>query len=290
MQRAVLRGLARRKVIAPKRLCVDETSFRKGHDHVTVVTDPDTHQVLHVSEERKAGSLSRFYSQLSPESLAAIEGVSMDMWPAYIKSTRAYVPYADEKIAFDRFHIAKVLSEALDKVRRQEHKELRAQGNEILKGTRYIWLTAEPKMSSKQRKHFESLRDATLKTAEAWAIKNMAAQLWDARGGRDWVNKVWQDWLEWAQACSLEPIRKAAQTIKEHLWGIVNAIVLKQSNGHAEGMNSKRQRIKRRACGFRNKQRFQNAIYFYLGGLDLYPEGMAWRTVPTLNGEAPILF
>jgi len=202
MQRAVSRSLARRKVVAPKRLCVDETSFRKGHDYVTVVTDPDTHQVLHVSEERKTESLSSFYSQLSPESLAAIEGVSMDMWPAYIQSPRAYVPYADEKIAFDRFHIAKVLSDALDKVRRQEHKELRAQGNEILKGTRYIWLTSEPKMSSKQREHFESLRDATLKTAEAWAIKDMAAQLWDARGGRDWVNKVWQDWLEWAQACA----------------------------------------------------------------------------------------
>jgi len=123
---------------------------------------------------------------------------------------------ADKKMAFDHFHIAKVLSEALDKVRRKEHKELRAQGNEILKGTRYIWLTSESRMSSKQREHFEGLRDAILKTAEAWAIKDMAAQLWNARGGRDWVNKVWQDWLEWAQGCSLEPIRKAAQTIKEH--------------------------------------------------------------------------
>jgi len=72
--------------------------------------------------------------------------------------------------------------------------------------------------------------------------------------------------MDWAQDCQLAHVCKAVQTVKEHLWGIVNAIVTNQSNGRAESVNSKIQHIKRRACGFRN------AIYFHLGGLDLYPK------------------
>jgi len=65
-----------------------------------------------------------------------------------------------------------------------------------------------------------------------------------------------------------------AKTLKEHLWRILNAIVLKVSNGSAEGLNSRIKMIKVRSRGFRNKERFANAIYFPLGGLDLNPEGI----------------
>lgn len=272
MQRAVSRGLARREAVSPKRLCVDETSFRKRHDYVTVVTDPQAGQVLHVADERRTGSLSGFYAGLSDDQKGRIEAVSMDMWPAYINATLAHVPDGAQKIAFDRFHVAKLLGEAVDQVRRQEHKHLQSQGRDELKGTRYDWLTAPQNMTAAQKARFTSQRHSVLKTARAWAIKDLASQLWDYRS-RTWAKKAWDRWLGWALRCRLPPMRKVALTIKTHLWGILNAIVLRQSNGHAEGMNSKIQRIKQRACGFRNKERFRNAIYFHLGGLDLYPAG-----------------
>lgn len=74
--------------------------------------------------------------------------------------------------------------------------------------------------------------------------------------------------------CRLEPMKKVAKTIKEHLWKITNAIALKASKGRAESINSRIKTIKIRACGFRNVERITTAIYFYLGGLDLYPEGV----------------
>ncbi|HRK10085.1 MAG TPA: ISL3 family transposase [Thauera sp.] len=273
MQRAVTRGLARRDVVSPTRLCVDETSFRKRHDYVTVVTDPQTGTVLYVADDRKTGSLVAFYDGLSDAQKAGITAVSMDMWPAYINATRTHVPAAQDKIGFDRFHVAKLLGEAVDQVRRQEHKQLRVDGCDALKGTRYDWLTDPSNMTHKQKARFRALRDGSLKTARAWAIKDLAARLWDYRS-RTWAAKAWKRWLGWALRCQLPPMRKAALTIKAHLWGILNAIVLKQSNGHAEGMNSTIQRIKQRGCGFRNKERFRNAIYFHLGGLDLYPDGI----------------
>ena len=100
----------------------------------------------------------------------------------------------------------------------------------------------------------------------------LAMSLWHYVN-KKWVIKGWEWWLSWAVRSRLEPIKKVARTIKEHLWGILNAIALKVSTGPAKGLNSRIKMIKLRNPGFRNKDRFANAIYFHLGGLDLYPEG-----------------
>lgn len=154
LQRAVTRGLARREAVSPRLLCVDETSFRKRHDYVTVVTDPQAGVVLHVADDRRTGSLAGFYEGLSQGQKAGIEAVAMDMWPAYITATRAHAPGAEDKIAFDRFHVAKLLGEAVDQVRRQEHRQLRARGCEDLKGSRYVWLTDPSNMTAVQKARF----------------------------------------------------------------------------------------------------------------------------------------
>lgn len=271
MQRAVKRGLARREAVKPTHLSVDETSFRKRHEYVTVVTDADRGQVLYVADERTRESLSGFYDGLGEIQRAGIRSVSMDMWPAYIGATEAALPNAHEKIAFDKFHVAQYLGNAVDNVRRQEHKALTREGDHRLKRSRYYWLRNPHNMSRVQRRHFTSLRDSSLKTARAWAMKEFAMDLWHYQS-RTWAEKGWQRWIGWAQRCRLEPMKKVGQTVKRYLWGILNAIVLNANNGPAESMNARIQRVKRQACGFRNRERFRNAIYFHCGGLDLYPE------------------
>ncbi len=236
------------------------------------MSDPKSGTVLHVGEGRKKASLQDWYAGLTSVQLEGIKSVSMDMWPAYINATLDHVPGADQKVAFDRFHVAKCLGDAVDKVRRQEHRALMKQGQEDLKGTKYDWLTNPANLSRKQKLRFQQLRTSTLKTARAWAIKEMAQRLWHYVHPT-WARKGWKRWLSWAMRCRLEPIKAAAKTIKKHLWGIINAIILKVSNGPAESINSRIKTVKMRSRGFRNKQRFANAIYFHLGGLDLYPEG-----------------
>ena len=271
MRRAVKRGLARRQVESPKHIGVDEISFRKRHDYITVVADGK--KVLYVADERKKASLQSYYDTLSENQKAGIESVSMDMWPAYINTTLENLPDAERKIAFDKFHVAKYLNEAVDRVRRQEHKALMSEGWEDLKGTKYDWLTNLRNLSRKRQCEFKVLRASTLKTARAWAIKDLAMHLWDYVS-RTWAEKRWKQWLSWAVRSRLEPIKKVARTIKAHLWGIINAIILKVSNGASESINSRINMIKIRSRGFRNKARYKNAIYFHLGGLDLYPEGV----------------
>lgn len=271
MERAVRRGLARRDALAPRRIGIDETSFQKRHEYVTAVSDLDEGTVLYVADGHKTESLDGFYEQLAPTRLQGLRVIAMDMWVPYINATRKYVPEADAKIAFDKFHVAGLLGKAVDSVRKQEHRELKREGDPSLAGTKYWWLRNPENMNEKLWKgRFAALRASTLRTARAWAIKEEAMGLW-RYFTRGWALKAWKRWLGWALRSRLEPVKKAARTIRNHLWGILNAVVLRATNATSESINSRIQRVKRMACGFRNRARFRRAIYFHLGGLDLYP-------------------
>lgn len=115
---------ARRERPTPTHFSADETSFRKGHDYVTVVTDQDSGHILHVADDRIKTSLESFYDGLAEAQKSAVDSVAMDMWSAYINMTLAVILDAREKIAFGKFHVAKYLREAVDKVRKQEHRIL----------------------------------------------------------------------------------------------------------------------------------------------------------------------
>jgi transposase len=198
----------------------------------------------------------------------------MDMWDPYIKSTRRHVPNADAKIAFDKFHVIKQLTHAVDLVRRKEHKALRAQGDTTLTRTKYYWLQAPRRMTAERRASFASLRNSSLKTARAWAIKELGTKLWHYRHA-GWAHKAWMRWYGWAIRSQLEPVKTVARMVKRHLKGIINAIVHRVTNARSEGLNSAIQWLKYAARGYRNRDRFRAAIFFHLGGLDLYPSTLA---------------
>lgn len=273
MTRAVARGLTRRERRLPQRIGVDETSFQKRHEYVTVVCDQQEDVVVHVADGRGRDSLDDFYKTFDKEQRQAVESVAMDMWAAYIGSTVQYIPGAETKIAFDKFHVAQHLSNAVDKIRRQENKFLVEQGDERLKGSKYLWLQNPDNMSDERWSSFESLRQASLKTARAWAIKELAMSLWQYtyRGS---ARKAWNKWYSWAIRSRLEPIQEVAKMVQRHLEGILTAIVRGVTNARSEGINAKIQWIKYTARGFRNRERFRNAIYFHIGGLQLHPEGV----------------
>jgi len=154
--RAVRRGLARRKQQRPRRIGIDETSFRKRSEYITVVNDLDRDRVLWVGDNRKKQTLSAFYGALGLEGCERLESVAMDMWAPYIASTREHVPDADRRIVFDKFHIAQHLGRAVDEVRRAENRELVQEGDDRLKKTKYLWLMNPDRMSQERWRGFAS--------------------------------------------------------------------------------------------------------------------------------------
>ena len=268
--RAVRRGLERRKAEPVERLGVDEKSFTRGHRYFTLVNDLDRGRVLFVAGNRTEESLNGFWKQWPEEHREAVTAVAMDRWDPYVASTRKHLPGADRKMVFDKFHIAQHLSEAVDQVRRREHKQRKASGADRLAGTRYDWLRHPARMEPEDRKQFAALRDSNLKTARAWALKEAMMAFFEYVYERP-ARKHFRWWHGWAVRSRLEPMIKKARMLRRRFENVVTYLKHRVTNAASESINSKIQWVKYTARGFRNKANFVTAIYFHCGGLDLMP-------------------
>jgi transposase len=114
------------------------------------------------------------------------------------------------------------------------------------------------------------LRACDLKTGRAWAIKETLRNLWRYLS-LTWAERFWKRWYYWATHSRLQPVKKVARTLKNHLYGIMSYFKHRLTNAPTEAINSRIETLWKAACGFRNKKRFRTIILFHLGGLDLYP-------------------
>lgn len=268
MSRAVGRGLERKKAEPIPYLGIDEKAIATGHKYMTLVYNLNQGIVEYVTEDRKQESLKRYYEQLNQEQLKQIQAVAMDMWEPFIKVTENYL--GSGKIVIDRFHVMKHLNQAVDIVRKQENRELEKEGDSTLKGSRYLWLYSRENIPPTKLESFEKLIQKELKVGKAWAMKESFRELWkqiDLNKGTEFF----LNWWKWIYASEINPIKKAAKTVINHIDYILNYFFNQITNAVSEGLNSKIQKIQQMACGYRNTENFKTAIYFHCGGLELYP-------------------
>jgi transposase len=179
-----------------------------------------------------------------------------DMSPSFISGIQEYLPNAD--ITFDKFHIVKIINEGVDTVRREE-----VANNEVLKKTRYIWLKNENNLTEKQKVTIEDISKLNLKTSRAYQIRLNFQELFaqpDRSSGEAFLNK----WYYWATHSQLQPMVKAAKTIKAHWDGVLNWFDSQLTSGFIEGMNGLIQAAKSKARGYRSDKNFI-AIAYLLG-------------------------
>ncbi len=268
--RAVTRGLARRGHEVVARLGVDEKAVAKRHRYLTVVADLDRSRVLYLAEDRKQESLDGFWPTLTPAQRAGIEAIAMDMWEPYIQSTLAHLDDAPAKLVFDKFHIAKHLHDAVDQVRKAEHRALKQADDYRLTGTKYLWLMRPQAMTAAQRVTFRGLQRSDLKVARAWALKERFRQFW-AYTYRGAAQTFFARWFWRATHSRLTPMAAVAKLIQRHLPNVLTYLRHRLTNAGLEAVNATIQWVKKTARGFRNVEHFKTAIYFHCGGLDLYP-------------------
>jgi len=269
MARAVVRGLQRRAKRQLRFIGIDEKAVKKRHHYFTIVSDLETSTVIWVGRGRKRETLDRFWANLSTEERAGIEGIAMDMWPAYFESTLAAVPQAERKIVFDKFHIVKHLVHAVDLTRRAEVRQSGEDGT-ALKRTRYTWLRRHGSMTQGEKLHFAALRHQYRRVARAWELKELFAHLWDYRYDGA-ARTFFRAWYLSAIHSGLRHVKTVAKMIKSHFENVLTYLRIPITNAPSESINSKIQLIKARARGFRSEARFASAILFHCGGLSLFP-------------------
>ena len=241
---AIAAGRARKVATPIPYIGVDEKAFRKGHRYHTIVCDLERSTVEFVAEDRRTDSLAAYYAPLTDEQRDGLKAVAMDMWEPYITATRDGVPAGDEKIVFDRFHLMREMTKAVDTVRKHEHRGfLRAGDDSPLTGTKYLWLFSDERRPDHHAESFATLQALNLKVGRAWAIKEALRTLWTYRQGAA-VKRFFSQWYGWAVRSRLDPVKKAAGMLKRHRDGVLRFVKHPITNGVAEGLNSKIMSIK----------------------------------------------
>lgn len=237
-----------------KQIAIDETSSRRGHRYITLFVDAEAKTVLFATEGKGMDTLERFKEHLSAKGASAgqIEDVCCDMSPAYIRGIQDYFPQAE--ITFDKFHVMKLVNEAVDDVRIQEQKQAPE-----LKHTKYIWLKNESNLKSGQKETLARLKDSNLQTGRAYRLKLAMQEFWTTP--HIFADVYLREWMVWALRSQLTPMVELAKTIKKHEEGILRWFHSKMTNGLLEGINGLVQAAKRRARGYRNVENLIAMVY-----------------------------
>jgi transposase len=242
---------------------MDETSVAKGHQYISLFVDMLLRKTLYVAEGRSSETVKEFAGQLREHggTPAQVTDVSCDMSPAFIKGVQEHLPNA--AITFDKFHILKIINEAVDEVRREEAKT-----NPLLKGTRYVFLKNDANLTAKQRSQKEELQVSAmnLHSMEALRMRENFQAIYRSFTTGQFV-KYLRQWVDWVKSCGLKPMEKAAQMVLNHWNGIVRWKQSQLNNGILEGLNSVIQAAKRKARGYKPKH-FATIAYLITGKLN----------------------
>lgn len=246
--------VARAGLPAPRAIGIDELSIRKGHTYRVIVSDLDRQRPIWVGGEgRREADLDLFFAALGRQRSARLQLAAMDMWQPFRNSVINNAPNA--RIVFDKFHILRHLSAALDEVRRREYKRLKGKDRAFIKGQRYTLLAHRENLSLDGRRALKKLLKANKRLNTAYLLKESFGQLWDyrtERGARAFFER-WKDSLKWQR---LEPYRKFAELIERHWDGVASYCHPnnKISLGLVEGLNNKIRVLQRRAYGYRDEK------------------------------------
>ena len=243
---------------------LDETSRAKGHEYITLFVDLNERRTIFITEGKGNTTVARFAYDFQNHngSIKNIKDVSCDMSPAFIKGVKENLP--DAMITFDKFHILKIINEAVDAVRKEE-----VGTNKLLKGTKYIWLKNYNNLTAKQKEELETLTMSkmNIKTLRAYNIRQSFQEIYQAKTEDEFITYL-NKWYYWATHSRLDPIIKAAKTIKRHWDGVVQWYQSKVNNGILEGLNSVIQAAKSKARGYKTFKNYKIIVYLLTGKLD----------------------
>jgi transposase len=242
---------------------VDETSAKRNHDYISLFYDMRGRRLLFATDGKDADTFEEFGEFMWEHggNILNVRELSCDMSPAFIKGARDSMDNAH--VTFDRFHISKLLNEAVDKVRKSEAKK-----DKTIKGSMYLWLRNPENLTPSQAGKLEELKSRYGTLAEAYRLRQSFRDFYeqpDLRSARGFLKA----WVTEALNSDISPIVKAANTIRRHWQGIIRWHISRINNGVLEALASLVQAAKRKARGYRNKDTLKLIAYLIAGKLDL---------------------
>jgi len=270
VRRVIARKMPGDRLDGLRRIGIDELSYRKNREFVTVVVDHDRKCVVWTAPGKNGETVAKFFAELGAERTAQLEVVTMDMSAAYISAVQAAAPHA--QIVFDRFHVQRLAHDALDEVRRTLAHELRAAGEDdkAFKNIRYQLHKRPWNLSLDEAKRLADSVNSNAGLFRGHMLKENLAAILDGTDAA-FAGKRLDEWCDWAARSRLAPFVRVGRTIRKHIASIVAYVKTKLNNGRTEGLNGKIRVITRRAFGFHCVFSLIAYITLCCGGLTLSP-------------------
>ncbi len=269
VERVVARRLDPTRLDDLERIGVDEFSYRKRHRYLTIVVDHDRRRVVWAREGRSAEALEEFFKELELDRCFNIKEVTIDMSAAYLRAIEDWLPQAT--VIFDRFHVQRLASDAVDEVRRSIVREIDdAEEASAVKGTRFTLFKNPWDLTRSEKQKLSTLQEKNERLYRAYLLKETLARALDYLQPKRATDTL-RDWLSWASRSKLKPFVKAARTIRKHFDGILAYVKSRLTNGFTEGINNKLRMVARRAFGFHSAAALIAMLFLTCGGLHLDP-------------------
>ena len=234
-----------------------------------MVVDHDRQRVVWAAEGKTADTLAAFFEQLGPERMAQLETATINMAGWYIKALEQQAPHVE--IVFDRFHVQRLASDALDDVRRAMWRELKGTDEgQSIKSSRYALLKNPWNLTRAERQKLADVQRNNARLFRAYLLKETLAKALDYL--QPWrARKALEEWLAWASRSRLKPFVKVARTIRKYKEGILAYIDHRLTYGIVEGFNNRLRTIARRAYGFHSPRPLIAMLFLCCGGIILHP-------------------
>ncbi len=260
--------LAQRKLHKIRYIAVDEFAIRKGHHYMTVVIDLETGAVLHVHEGKDAAALIPFLQKLKRKR-SSLRAIAMDMSPAYMHAVRTVFPTVD--IVHDPYHVVALANRAIDETRRDLYRQLIDEERRVLKGSRFLLLSGMERLKPRSLERLMELMEINEPLYQVYLLKEDLRMFWNLPNA-DTAKSFLTSWIDQAKTLGLKHFVKLANTLEEHLPGLLSYFRHRISTAPLEGLNNKIKTLKRQAYGFRDQTYFKLRLYF------------VHESIPTFNG------
>jgi transposase len=255
----------------PTRLCIDEQSHRRGQIYNTIFSDPDGRRVIDLIEGRRQAPVQDFLDSLSNQVKAGIQEIVIDMFEPYRRAVTLALPNA--RLVLDRFHTERVVTKALDKVRRDLQQQLRRPGRHqgYNPPRRKLFYARHKLMRGKRRLTLTDLEElAELFTDYpelecAWQLVWRFRLVYAAADRQQAIDRLHQWYSDVDESGLLPFVRGGAAVIRAWEDEFLAYFDSRLTNAYAEGITNKIKVIKRAGYGFTNFGNFRRRVLVACG-------------------------
>lgn len=239
---------------------VDEVSYGRGQNkYLTIVWDHEASHVVWIGKGKEQDTLKQFFEKLGPRRSRRLVAVTMDMAQGYMSAVREHAPQAD--LVFDRFHIERHLTEAVNEVRKAEFWRKGGAAREAIRGKKFLLLKKRRRLHWRRRRELDELFRLNRRLQVAYMLKEQFDEVWGYRTevGMAEALERWRRLLRWQR---LSPLKRFWAMIKRHWFGVLAWATHGLSNAALEGNNSRVRGISQRGHGYRNPDNLMQILYF----------------------------